>query len=136
MIKFLQNNKTLAYIFGALLVLGLWKFSFKLGIFIGDNPKSMMLPFGFALFWILLTITLLYAYARLDEYQKNLVTTALALSALLTITIKMPLIFFEYKGITPSFNEAWMSICLIFSFQIFCVVLFLKDDDSAINHEN
>ena len=135
MINFFRNNKTLAYVFGTLLALGLWNFSFRLGIFIGDNPRSLILPFGFALFWIILTITLLFGYTRLDEYQKSLVTTALALSALLTITIKMPLIFFEYKGITPSFNAAWMSICLVFSFQIFCVILFLKDDDSAINHE-
>ena len=133
--KFFRNNKTLAYVIGTLIVLGLWNFSARLGFYVGDNPKSIVLPFAFATFWIVLTIILVFAYTRLDEYQKRIIINALALSALLTITIKMPFIIFEYKGITPSFNAAWMTICLVFSFQIFCVVLFFKDDDSAINHE-
>jgi len=133
--KLFQNNKTITYLFTALLVLGIWKFAYSVGIFLGKNPSSLLFPLGFASFWLALSFVLLFAYTRLDEYQKHLVRNALALSALLTITIKMPLIFFEYLDMTPSFDASWMTICLIFSFLIFLVVLFLKDDDSAISHE-
>ncbi len=139
--KNLQNysySKELKIYAVILLTIGIFYLLFYVSAKLEGNTKSIYLNSVFAILFIVVVITVLFFYKKLDELQRSLILKSLAFSAISTITLKLGIeiyTLFINSSTGISFSGIWMTVYLIFSSLIASIVFFGIDNDSDLYHE-